>query len=1051
MRKYPQPAATPDRPADGSPQEAPRSDNELERLFDLVPDMMCIASTDGYFRKINRAWQATLGYTEQELLATSFIDFVHPDDREATLRGVERQQVGQTTIQFINRYRCKDGGYKWLEWVATPCVDGKWLYASARDITEDRRVRTELQESRKQLQATLDAIPDMLFEMGPDRRYHDCHTTQPELLVAPAEALMGKTVHEILPREVADTVICALREALEKGRSTGRQIELPLPQGSSWFELSVSLKPGADSQEPRFIVLSRDITGRKQAENTLRENEAYLREIIDMIPVALFIKDPDSRITLMNRACEELWGMPFSELRGTDASQFFPPEQMALFLARDKEVFANRQLVDFEETVWRAAVKEDRIMHTYKKPVFDEAGRPLYLIGVSVDITERKQAEEVLRRHKLVIDTAMNGFWMIDMAGNLLEANKAYAEMSGYTVDELRDMHISQLDVGEKSVEEVAVHGAKIIAQGFDQFEARHRRKDGQEIDVEVFARFIPETRTFFSFLRDITERKRAERELRELNEQLEERVAQRTHELVQAKQLAESANRIKSEFLANVSHEIRTPLNSILGMAHLALSVKGERRNQDYLKKIQTSGEHLLGIIDDILDFSRLDAGKLKIDMVDFDLCRVLENVRNLVAGKAAAKGLELAFAMDDDLCLNLRGDPLRLVQILVNYADNAVKFTEKGRIDIRARRVEENGTSCLVRFEVQDTGIGIGEAERAGLFQPFQQVDASPARQYDGTGLGLAICKQLAEMMPDGEVGVDSAPGQGSTFWFCVRLDKTGQPCCAESRDLPNAPPDMLATLDGAHVLLVENNLFNQQVATEFLENAGALVYVAQNGEEALDLLAGGGFDCVLMDIQMPMLDGFETTRLIRANPALTEIPVIAMTANVSEEYRERCLATGMVDFISKPFKPHEFYAVIARWLERAGGQPVRGASTVTADRAARAGGAIDFSLLAELVGGDRRKMREFALKFLASVRQDLAEVDAALERKDVAALGALGHHIKSPARMAGAIGFADLCQTLEGQGRSGADLAQIRDVVGRMHTLLERIGEQIGKEFP
>jgi PAS domain S-box-containing protein len=927
MHEHPQPAATPGQPAGEAPQEAelPRADNELERLFDLVPDMMSIASTDGYFRKINRAWQATLGYTEQELLATPFIDLVHPDDREATLREVERQQAGQTITQFVNRYRCKDGSYKWLEWVATPCFDNKRLYASARDITRQR-----------------------------------------------------------------------------------------------------------------------------QAEAMLRANEAHLREIIDMIPVALFVKDPDSRITLMNRVCEEQWGMSFSELRGTDASQFFPPDQMALFLARDREVFANRKLVDFEETVWRAALKENRIMHTYKKPVFDEAGRPLYLIGVSVDITERKRVEEMMRRHKLVIDTAMDGFWMIDMAGNLLEANKAYAEMSGYTVGELLTMHISQLDVGEKSTEDVAAHSKKVIAQGYDRFEARHRRKDGQEIDVEVFARFMPETQTFFSFLRDITERKRAERDLRELNEQLEARVAQRTHELVQAKQLAESANRIKSEFLANVSHEIRTPLNSILGMAHLALSIKGERRNQDYLKKIHASGEHLLGIIDDILDFSRLDAGKLKIDMVDFDLCRMLENVRNLVAGKAAAKGLELAFAMDDDLCLNLHGDPLRLAQILVNYADNAVKFTEQGRVDIRARRIEESETSCLVRFEVQDTGIGIGAAERAGLFEPFRQVDASPARQYEGTGLGLAICKQLAEMMPDGAVGVDSVPGQGSTFWLRVRLDKTGQPCHTEKRSLPEVPPGILAALDGAHVLLVENNLFNQQVATEFLENAGAVVNVAQNGKEALDLLANGRFDCVLMDIQMPMLDGFETTRLIRANPALAKIPVIAMTANVSDDYREYCRAAGMDDFISKPFKPHAFYAVIARWLEGAGEPPVPETPAAAADRVARAGDPIDLSLLAELVGGDRRKMREFAHKFLASARQDMADVEAALQRKDVAALGALGHHIKSPARMAGATGFADLCQALEDHGKSGADLGQIQGVVGRMRALLERIGEQIGREF-
>ncbi|MBI1887925.1 MAG: response regulator [Nitrosomonadales bacterium] len=654
----------------------------------------------------------------------------------------------------------------------------------------------------------------------------------------------------------------------------------------------------------------------------LRESKAFLREIIDTIPVSLFIKDARSRITLMNRACEEQWGMAFTDLRGTDASQFFPPDQTAFFLAKDKEVFSSRQLADFEEVAWNAVLKEDRTLHTYKKPVFDEAGNPSYLIGVSIDITERKQAE----------------------------------------------------------------------------------------------------------------------RQLRELNEHLEERVEQRTRELTEAKQQAESANQAKSEFLANMSHEIRTPMNSILGMANLAMNFKADRRNRDYLKKIHSSGEHLLGIIDDILDFSRLAAGKLKINTADFNLSRVLDNVKNLVAGKAAAKGLKLVFDIDADLNLGLCGDPLRLVQILVNYIDNAVKFTEKGKIIVRIKRIEEDATSCLMRFEVQDSGIGMSEAEKAKLFQPFQQVDTSSTRQYGGTGLGLAICRQLAGMMQDGGVGVESVPGQGSTFWFNVRFYKAGQPFCTENETGTDKQP---AAISGARILLAENNLFNQQVATDFLENAGATVCVAQNGKEALDLLAHERFDCVLMDIQMPVLDGFEATRLIRANPALARIPVIAMTANASEEDRERCLAAGMDDFIGKPFKPDAFYAVIAKWLARQPQQmPASGAPATSVTKEAWAGDPeiIDFAVLAELVGGDKLKMREFVRKFLASARQDMTEVEAALERKDLATLGALGHHLKSPAGMAGAMGFSHLCQALE----HSADVEQARSIVSQLRLLLERIKE-------
>ena len=293
-----------------------------------------------------------------------------------------------------------------------------------------------------------------------------------------------------------------------------------------------------------------------------------------------------------------------------------------------------------------------------------------------------------------------------------------------------------------------------------------------------------------------------------------------------------------------------------------------------------------------------------------------MLESVNNLVAGKAAAKGLELVFDTDASLCISLRGDPLRLAQVLVNYADNAIKFTEKGRITIRSKKIKESEASCLVRFEVQDTGIGMSDAESAKLFQPFQQLNTPSTRQYGGTGLGLAICKQLAGML-HGEVGVKSAPGQGSTFWLACGSITAWWSCRAENQNGMDVPPAMLATISGTHILLAENNLFNQQVATEFLENAGATVCVAQNGEEAIDLLINDGFDCVLMDIQMPVLDGLETTKLIRANPAFAGIPVIAMTANVSGEDRERCLAAGMNDFISKPFKPYAFYAVIAKCL--------------------------------------------------------------------------------------------------------------------------------------
>lgn len=527
---------------------------------------------------------------------------------------------------------------------------------------------------------------------------------------------------------------------------------------------------------------------------------------------------------------------------------------------------------------------------------------------------------------------------------------------------------------------------------------------------------------------------------------------------LNQAVTHAEEASKAKSHFLAHMSHEMRTPMNSVLGMAQLALKREANPRQRDYLEKIHLSGEHLLGIIDDILNLSKIDAGKLSIETIDFELDKVTQNLVNLAAWQASEKGIKLTFDIDPGISRTLRGDPLRLSQILINYINNAVKFTEQGEIIIRARKIEESENDNLLRFEVQDTGIGIAKEEMAKLFQTFQQADTSTSRKYGGSGLGLVISKGLAELM-GGEVGVESEAGKGSTFWFTVRLGKGSR--------LELLPPEedgsggqcqadrlrtVLAAINGAHILLAEDNLFNQQVVVGFLEDSGANVSVASNGKEALDLLCQKRFDCVLMDVQMPGMDGLEATRLIRANPALAGTRVIAMTANATNEDRERCLAAGMDDFIGKPFKPNMFYATLAKWLPARPQQTYFPVTPSTPSVETTLGGdpnIIDLAVLAELMGNDRKKIREFALRFIESARIGIAKIEAALENKDMAALGALGHHVKSPARMVGAMGFANLCQALEHSKDSG-DVEQARGIVSQLRPLLERIKEHIDKNL-
>jgi polar amino acid transport system substrate-binding protein len=879
----------------------------------------------------------------------------------------------------------------------------------------------------------------------------------------------------------------------------------------------------------------------KSNQEQLADSEEKSRLLLESVGDGIFGVDLEGKVTFINPAGLKILGYELNEIMGhaihelihhshVDGSRY-PVEECPMRAAFVEGRFS---LID-DEVLWHKDGTALDVEYT-AMPMRKGGG----LVGAVIlfrDISERKRAQHEIRRQSAALESVVNAVVLTDPNGVIEWANPAFTTLTGYALEET---------VGKKpSILKSGVHDSNFYAEMWGTIrrgenwhgELVNKKKDGtlysEEMTITPVLGEKGEIANFAAIKQDITERKEAEKALAE------------------AKQIADAANQAKGDFLANMSHEIRTPMNAIIGMSHLCLGTELKSQQRDYVEKVHRSANALLGIINDILDFSKIEAGKMTIESIPFKLDEVLDNLSNQTAIKAQEKGLELLFNVNPEVPRYLKGDPLRLGQILLNLVGNAIKFTSDGEIVVEVNSIDIHATSARVEFVVRDTGIGMTPEQCAKLFQSFSQADTSTTRKYGGTGLGLAISKQLVNLM-DGDIHVESQKGAGSSFIFEVKLElgeaseeelvdrsSLGRlkvlvvddmasarqmlettlesfeyrvDCVSSGQDalkaLENAPvddpyklvlmdwkmPEMdgveasrlikshqslqdvptiimvtaydrqevmseaselglegclikpvtpstlldtilgifgrsagvkqnaegqdvwkIRTLDeiaGAEVLLVEDNEINQQVAVELLSQAGLNVSIANNGREAVHKVSKKEFAIVLMDLQMPQMDGFEATHVIRESLGMKEIPIIAMTANAMAEDREKCLEVGMNDHVPKPIDPDQLFMTLTKWVPKQ-----QGAVAGRQDQQAEAEASeiiipdvdgIDQTLGLRSVSGNKKLYCKLLKDFNQSHRDDVTRVRDALINGKIDEAERVVHTLKG---LAGSLGAQDL----------------------------------------
>jgi len=906
--------------ADQAVSELESQRSQLRTLLDTLPDLIWLKDPDGVYLNCNKRFEEFFGSSEADILGKTDFDFVdhelaeffRANDQAALQAGGPRSN--EEWIAFAS-----DGHRELLLTTKAPMRDtnGKLLgvLGIGRDITHMHELQERFRVSFNASPAaiSLTTIDDGLF-LDVNNRYAD---------------LLGWSINELRGRSSLDFNLWPSPEARRQWReqleTAGNRLA---DYQTEWYRrdgtpIAISLSAELITLNSRPYVLSfiLDISERKRAENAILQLQERLATAFRAAPVAACItRLNDGRLIDVNERLLSEYHWTREELLGKTTLE------AGLWTAEDRdrmlETFKRDGcIVDFDSVgIGRDGVHRKISLSAARVEVDGEPHLVVYIVNVS----ERRAAEEALREreeiYRSIVTQGQDSICLIDPETlEFIEINDAAIQQLGYTREEFAGFKLNNIQVNmtEAEVHQLMVH---TLEQERTVFESRHQRKDGSQQIARVSAATVTIAgRPMISGIwQDITEQKSAAAELEQYRLHLEDLVDKRTIQLATAKEAAEQASVAKSAFLANMSHEIRTPMNAIIGLTHLAERETQDPKQLGRLNKVADAAQHLLAIINQILDISKIEAGKLALEPADFTLARLLDNSSEMIIDRVRSRGLEFHSEIDPALPPVLHGDPLRIGQILLNYLSNAVKFTEHGSISVNITLVAENADELFVRFAVSDTGIGIPAEQQARIFDVFEQADTSTTRRFGGTGLGLAIARRLALLM-GGDSGLHSTPGQGSTFWFTARLQRATANVTENLRAIPADEAERLLSskFRQTRILLAEDNPINQEVALELLRGVGVQADLAVNGQKAVEMVTEQDYDLILMDMQMPIMDGLTATRAIRQSERGRTVPILAMTANAFSEDRQRCLDTGMNDHVAKPVDPSNLYAMLIKWL--------------------------------------------------------------------------------------------------------------------------------------